>query len=145
SASVCPGCGLPVRDMRDDRVLERRRPRARVLPPLRGILAILVAFLIPASMLFFIAAPFLDEVVLRRGPRSVRTLAVIIACSAAAVTLLAAIVCFCVWLYQAWRLVARGDEDHSPGLMVCLLFVPCFNFYWIFQAVPGLSTAIQQE
>jgi hypothetical protein len=29
--------------------------------------------------------------------------------------------------------------------MVGLLFVPFFNLYWMFRAIPGLSSAIQQE
>ena len=39
-----------------------------------------------------------------------------------------------VWLYQAWRVVSREDEEFSPGLKVGLLFVPVFNLYWMFVA-----------
>ncbi|MBI1830660.1 MAG: hypothetical protein HYR84_04330, partial [Planctomycetes bacterium] len=50
-----------------------------------------------------------------------------------------------VWLYQAWRAVLPDDSEYTPGLMVGLLFVPVFNFYWMFHTIPGLSSAIQQE
>jgi len=43
------------------------------------------------------------------------------------------------------RAILHGDAEYSPGLMVGMLFVPFFNLYWIFRAVPGLSLAIQQE
>ncbi len=54
---------------------------------------------------------------------------------------LAALIFILVWLYQAWRIVLRGDEEYSAGLMVGLLFVPVFNFYWMFRAILGLSRA----
>ena len=50
----------------------------------------------------------------------------------------ALIFCF-TWLYQAWRLALHDDEDYSAGLMVGLLFVPVFNLYWAFRAIPGLG------
>ena len=39
----------------------------------------------------------------------------------------------------------RDDEEYSPELMVGMLLVPVFNLYWMFRAIPGLSTALQEE
>lgn len=58
---------------------------------------------------------------------------------------LAALICILIWLYQAWRIVLHEDEEYSPGLMVGMLFVPVFNLYWMFRAIPGLSKALQDE
>ena len=50
-----------------------------------------------------------------------------------------------LWLHQAWRAVSTDDDEIPPGLMVGLLFVPFFNLYWMFRAIPGLSRAIHRE
>jgi uncharacterized membrane protein YphA (DoxX/SURF4 family) len=53
---------------------------------------------------------------------------------------------FCtIWLYQAWRIAMHEDRESAPGWMVGLMFVPFFNFYWIFRAIPGLSLALQRK
>jgi Domain of unknown function (DUF4328) len=138
----CPGCGLALDEMANRR--PRRRPRWRELPPLRSSLAIIGAILVPIGIvLFFVALILNDE--FRRGPRPVHDFFVGVTIIAALATELTAFVLCMVWLYQAWRLVSRDDEEFSPGLKVGLLFVPVFNLYWMFVAIPGLSSAIQTE
>lgn len=123
--------------------LERRRPRRRFMQPVSKMLPVAAAILIPAGIVLLIGIPIVDEILRIRGRAGDLFIGLI--CLASGTAELAAIVCGCTWLYQAWRAVHRGDDDYPPGLMVALLFVPFFNFYWIFRAIPGLSTAIQHE
>lgn len=55
------------------------------------------------------------------------------------------LVLFCVfsavYIHQAWTFVPEQQRTSSPGMMVGLLFIPVFNFIWLFFAVPGLSSA----
>jgi hypothetical protein len=50
-----------------------------------------------------------------------------------------------VWLHQAWSVVPRDYDTPTPGQAVGLLFVPFFNLYWIFRAIPGLSLALDRQ
>ena len=52
---------------------------------------------------------------------------------------------YLVWLYKAWKVASRRPEDPSPGQAVGFLFIPFFNFYWVFRAVPGLSAALHRN
>jgi hypothetical protein len=116
-----------------------------VLLPLNGFLPITSAILVPLGVVVGITAPLLIDLVRWRPGRRVEEFLIVMSVGAAGLVELAALVCAMIWLYQAWRLVAHGDEEYSPGLMVGLLFVPFFNLFWMFPAIPGLSTAIQQE
>jgi len=58
---------------------------------------------------------------------------------------LAAVVLFIIWLYRAWSVVSRPEDDPTPGMAIGLLFVPFFNFYWMFRVIPGLSAVLQRE
>ena len=42
-------------------------------------------------------------------------------------------------LYRAWFCLSRAGATVSPGLAVGLLFVPFFNFYWLFRAYFGFA------
>jgi hypothetical protein len=42
-------------------------------------------------------------------------------------------------LYRAWLCLSRTGGSVSPGMAVGLLFVPFFNFYWIFRAYYGFA------
>jgi len=53
-------------------------------------------------------------------------------------TLYAEIV-FLVLLYKAWACIQDGSSRTSAGQAVGFLFVPIFNFYWIFRALPGFA------
>jgi uncharacterized protein (DUF983 family) len=137
-AESCPVCGFETDLMLGE--LDRR-PRRHIMQPVSNVLPIVTAILIPGGMVLLIGIPIVDEIF--RG--AVEDLLIGLICIATGSMELAAIICGCTWLYQAWRAVLRGDEDYPPSLMVALLFVPFFNFYWMFRAIPGLSTAIQRE
>jgi DNA-directed RNA polymerase subunit RPC12/RpoP len=138
---VCPSCGYPIQELLDEK--PRRRPRFRELQPIPGFLPIVGAILIPLGLVFFAGGPIISNGFHRPG--SLPFVIGLFFVGLAALTELTALVLLMIWLYQAWRVVLRGDEDFSPGLMVGLLFVPFFNFYWMFRAIPGLSAAIQEE
>lgn len=46
---------------------------------------------------------------------------------------------YCMWLYQSWKAVPPEFRSATPGQAVGFLFIPLFNLYWVFRAVPGLS------
>jgi hypothetical protein len=58
---------------------------------------------------------------------------------AASVSLVAAVVVFCVLLYKTWSLIQDGHARTTPDRAVGFLFIPFFNLYWIFVAVRGLA------
>jgi ribosomal protein L37E len=142
-AEECPQCGFGVSGLLDEHPFDKQRPPSRELAPFRASLAVIGTILIPIGIVLMICAPIAVEMF--RRERELRTILAFLFMIAGIGTEIAALVCFIVWLYQAWRLMLREDEDYSPGLMVGLLFVPFFNFYWVFRAVPGLSTGIEQE
>jgi hypothetical protein len=45
-----------------------------------------------------------------------------------------------VWLYKMWAAIQDGHARTTPGKAVALMFVPIFNWYWIFQVLPGYAT-----
>jgi Domain of unknown function (DUF4328) len=53
-------------------------------------------------------------------------------------------ICYLVWLYQAWSSVPEPYRSASPGQAVGFLFIPFYNLYWVFRAVPGLSASIRR-
>lgn len=55
-----------------------------------------------------------------------------------------AIILYSIWFFRTWKAVPSEFRGCSPGRAVGLLFVPIFNFYWIFRAIPGLSRSIDR-
>jgi hypothetical protein len=106
------------------------------------VFAVLAAFFLPLSAVVIIFGLIISEGLNpRRPPFVVGMILFLMGFGLAVVALV-----FClVWLYQAWRAVLERDEEYSPGLMVGLLAIPFFNFFWMFRAIPGLSTALQRE
>lgn len=51
---------------------------------------------------------------------------------------IASMVLFYILLYRNWQLIQDGYARTTPGKAVGFLFIPFFNFYWIFEAFPGL-------
>jgi hypothetical protein len=49
-----------------------------------------------------------------------------------------------IWLYKAWDAVPESCRSASPGQAVGFLFIPFFNYYWIFRAIAGLSASIRR-
>jgi hypothetical protein len=58
--------------------------------------------------------------------------------------LVPAVITYLVWLYRAWDSVPPAHRSTTPGQAVGFLFIPFFNLYWIFRAVPGLSASIRR-
>jgi hypothetical protein len=52
------------------------------------------------------------------------------------------VIIYMIWLYQCWDSIPEQYRSASPGQAVGFLFIPFFNLYWIFRAVPGLSASI---
>ena len=48
------------------------------------------------------------------------------------------IVAMILW-YKAWETIQDGNARTTPGKAIGFLFIPIFNFYWIFQAFLGFS------
>jgi hypothetical protein len=46
--------------------------------------------------------------------------------------------------YRFWQVVQDGFANLTPGMAIGLLFVPYFNYYWIFRAVYGLSKELNR-
>jgi hypothetical protein len=49
-----------------------------------------------------------------------------------------------VILYKFWRVVQDGYASTSAGKAVGFMFIPLFNFYWMFKAYWGLSKDLNQ-
>jgi hypothetical protein len=53
---------------------------------------------------------------------------------------LSAIATMVLWyiiLYRCWELIQDGNPRTTPGKAVGFLFIPFYNFYWMFVAFPG--------
>jgi hypothetical protein len=46
---------------------------------------------------------------------------------------------FLVLLYKAWACIQDGSTRTTPRKAVGLLFIPIFNWFWIFRAIPGYA------
>jgi hypothetical protein len=57
---------------------------------------------------------------------------------AALAMLYGAVVVFMLW-YKAWSAIQDGHARATPGKAVGFLFIPLFNLYWMFQAIPGFA------
>ena len=44
-----------------------------------------------------------------------------------------------VLLYKFWQIVQDGFASTTPGAAIGFIFIPYFNFYWIFRALYGLA------
>jgi len=55
------------------------------------------------------------------------------------ILLLYAEIVFLVLLYKAWACIQDGATRTTPGKAVGLLFIPIFNWFWIFRAIPGYA------
>src|SRR5271157_1275775 len=56
-----------------------------------------------------------------------------------AVCWLACPVIFSVWLYKIWASIQDTQTRTRAGAAVGLMFIPVFNFYWVFRAVAGFA------
>jgi hypothetical protein len=46
---------------------------------------------------------------------------------------------WCMLFYQSWKLIPTSIARTTPGKAVGFLFIPFFNFYWVFVSFLGLS------
>ncbi len=51
--------------------------------------------------------------------------------------LLPGYVCFYILLFKGWKAIPKKYARTSPGMAVGFLFIPFFNFYWVFVAFYG--------
>lgn len=56
----------------------------------------------------------------------------------AGLSAIASVVLFYIILYRSWSLIQDGYARTTPGKAVGYLFIPFYNFYWMFEAIPGL-------
>lgn len=63
------------------------------------------------------------------------SLAVIIAGSAC---MLLSVILNMIYLYRAWKCLQPGGATVTPGAAVGFMFIPIFQYYWIFKAIGGL-------
>ena len=47
------------------------------------------------------------------------------------------LICVCLMLYKMWDSINDGRSRTTPGKAIGFLFIPFFNFYWIFQVWGG--------
>jgi hypothetical protein len=45
-----------------------------------------------------------------------------------------------VMIYKMWAAIQDGAAFTTPGKALGFLFIPFFNYYWVFQALPGWAT-----
>jgi len=55
------------------------------------------------------------------------------------ISLIVATVFCCMLHYQLWKLIPKQIARTTPGKAVGFLFIPLFNFYWLFVSYLGLS------
>lgn len=115
-------------------VKKRKRPRARIIPPVAHVMGLGSAMLMSAALLIL----FPGIMLVAQDQRGDILLLFIF-------TELLGSLFFLAWLFQAWRAVSTGREEHSPWMMVVLLAVPVFNLYWFSRATVGLSIALQEQ
>ena len=59
--------------------------------------------------------------------------------------MLYALVLYLVLIYKMWKSIQGGSARTTPGKAVGFLFIPLFNFYWIFQALWGWTKDFNQH
>jgi hypothetical protein len=55
------------------------------------------------------------------------------------VPILFAAVLMLVLVYKMWAAIQDGQVRTTPGKAIGFLFIPFFNFYWVFQVFPGFA------
>jgi hypothetical protein len=53
-------------------------------------------------------------------------------------------VAFGVMVYRLWAQVQDGQARTTPGKALGYLFIPFYNFYWAFVALPGLAEELNR-
>lgn len=55
------------------------------------------------------------------------------------IPILFAAVLMLVLVYKMWAAIQDGQVRTTPGKAIGFLFIPFFNFYWVFQVFPGFA------
>ena len=56
----------------------------------------------------------------------------------AGLSAVASVILFYIILYRSWGLIQDGYARTTPGKAIGYCFIPFYNFYWMFEAIPGL-------
>lgn len=132
----CPKCGFSnPDDSRDCRhcghPLEAdERPRGRTVNRLFYVISVAAAGLVGVTMVV------IPSWQLQEHPGRLLLLLPLVGGELA--LLYSAAVSAVLW-YKAWRAVQDGHARTTPGKAVGLLFVPFYNFYWVFEAYWGFA------
>jgi hypothetical protein len=54
------------------------------------------------------------------------------------------VISFCILLYKLWKTVQDGRARTSAGQAVGFCFIPFYNLYWMFVALPGLADELNR-
>lgn len=123
-AKFCAGCGMPLVDaaaavaMTDIKPVKKINPHLYAATLWGGITAIVAGVVLQAAV---------------GGASAI--LAVI-----GFVSVMFAIVYSFICIYRAWSLIQGTTARTTAGRAVAFLFIPFFNFYWLFIAHKGLAT-----
>ena len=58
--------------------------------------------------------------------------------------LILALIFQCMLHHQLWSAIPEKFRSTTPGKAVGFLFIPFFNFYWVFPSFVGLTTSIEK-
>jgi hypothetical protein len=47
-----------------------------------------------------------------------------------------------IWLYRTWSIIPKDQGGINPVLVILLQLIPCFNLYWWYRIMPGLSVVL---
>ena len=50
-----------------------------------------------------------------------------------------AFITYLILMHKAWACIQDGHARTTPGKAVGFMFIPLFNFYWAFRAIPGFA------
>jgi len=96
--------------------------------------------LLVMGLFFFVVAKVLSDDFQNLSSASMWTLAIgilliLLGCAA---VLFGAYICY-ILLYRAWEAIQDGHARTTPGKAAGLIFIPFFNFYWVFVTMYGFA------
>jgi hypothetical protein len=130
-ANACPRCGYPLKTEQPF-PKKKRRPGSGMAITISILAALPWLWLIIVLIISLLGDPPTDDEFLLTFYYFPTAL------------LAPAWIVFLIWLYQTWDTIPVEYRNATPGQAVGFLFIPFFNFYWIFRAIPGLSGAIEK-
>ncbi len=67
------------------------------------------------------------------------TIIAVALCLMGALLMLCGSIFYLIVIYNAWASIQDGHARTTPGKAIGFLFIPFYNFYWVFQALPGFA------